>query len=117
MGLLSKSRIIATADHNRWWNIPAALLINLSIGQAYAFSVFNIPLTRVIGIAESAPDDWQLTTLGWVFTLAYVFLGVSAGLGGGWQERVGPRMSGFAPKLRTHFARMPGRGWWSWRLS
>jgi MFS family permease len=99
MGLLSKSRIIATAGHNRWWNIPAALLINLSIGQAYAFSVFNIPLTRVIGIAESAPDDWQLTTLGWVFTLAYVFLGVSAGLGGGWQERVGPRMSGFVAAI------------------
>lgn len=95
MGLLSKSRIVAPAGYNRWWNIPAALLINLSIGQAYAFSVFNIPLTRVIGISESAPDDWQLTTLGWVFTLAYVFLGLSAGLGGGWQERVGPRMSGF----------------------
>ena len=27
---------------------------------------------------ESAPDDWKLTTLGWIFTLAYVFLGLSA---------------------------------------
>ena len=95
MGILSKDRIVAKPGYNRWWNIPAALLINLSIGQAYAFSVFNIPLTRVIGITESAPDDWRLTTLGWVFTLAYVFLGLSAGLGGQWQERVGPRMSGF----------------------
>ncbi len=99
MGFLSKSRIVAPAGYNRWWNIPAALLINLSIGQAYAFSVFNIPLTRVIGITESAPDDWQLTTLGWVFTLAYVFLGLSAGLAGSWQERVGPRFSGFVAAI------------------
>ena len=89
MSIFSKENIVAGPGYNRWWNIPAALLINLSIGQAYAFSVFNIPLTRVIGITESAPDDWQLTTLGWVFTLAYVFLGLSAGLGGPWQERSG----------------------------
>lgn len=99
MRFLSKQRIVAKPGYNRWWNIPAAILINLSIGQAYAFSVFNIPLTRVIGVTESAPNDWQLTTLGWVFTLAYVFLGLSAGLGGKWQERVGPRKSGFVSAL------------------
>ena len=99
MSILSKDRIVAEPGFNRWWNIPAALLINLSIGQAYAFSVFNIPLSRIIGVTESAPDDWHLTTLGWVFTLAYVFLGLSAGLGGQWQERVGPRMSGFVAAL------------------
>jgi MFS family permease len=99
MSILSKDRIVAEPGFNRWWNIPAALLINMSIGQAYAFSVFNIPLSRIIGVTESAPDDWELTTLGWVFTLAYVFLGLSAGLGGQWQERVGPRMSGFVAAL------------------
>ena len=99
MSFLLKSRIIAGPEYKRWWTILAALLINLSIGQAYAFSVFNLPLTRIIGITESAPDDWQLTTLGWVFTLAYVFLGLSAGLAGKWQERVGPRMSGFVAAL------------------
>jgi len=99
MSFLSKERIVAEPGFNRWWNIPAALLINLSIGQAYAFSVFNIPLSRVIGVTESAPDDWHLTTLGWVFTLAYVFLGLSAGLGGEWQERVGPRVSGVVAAL------------------
>ncbi len=99
MSILSKSRIIAGPEYKRWWTILAALLINLSIGQAYAFSVFNLPLARIIGITESAPDDWQLTTLGWVFTLAYVFLGLSAGLAGKWQERVGPRMSGFVAAL------------------
>lgn len=93
-GFVAKSRIVARPSFSRWWNIPAALCINLSIGQAYAFSVFNLPLTRVKGIASSAPDDWRLTTLGWIFTLAYVFLGLSASIAGRWQERVGPRASG-----------------------
>jgi hypothetical protein len=79
--------IIARGGFNRWWSIPAALLINLSIGQAYAFSVFNLPLTRVLGVSSSMPDDWKLTTLGWIFTLAYIFLGLSAGFAGGWQDR------------------------------
>lgn len=86
--------VIARGGFSRWWNIPAALCINLSIGQAYAFSVFNLPLTRILGVSSSTPDDWKLTTLGWIFTLAYIFLGLSAGVAGAWQDRVGPRTSG-----------------------
>jgi MFS family permease len=93
-GFLSKERIMAKPGFNRWWNPIAAMAINLCIGQAYAFSVFNLPLTRAIGITESTPEDWQLTSLGWIFTLAYIFLGLSAGVGGKWQDRVGPRKSG-----------------------
>ncbi len=74
---------------------PAALAVHLCIGQAYAFSVFNAPLTRVIGITESAPDDWSLTTLGWIFSLAIVFLGLSAAFAGKWLEKVGPRRTMF----------------------
>ena len=73
---------------------PAALAIHLSIGQAYAFSVFNLPLSRAIGITEPAAADWKLTQLGWVFTLAIVFLGLSAATFGRWLERVGPGTSG-----------------------
>lgn len=92
--VLHKDRSIARPGFSRWWTIPAALCINLCIGQAYAFSVFNLPLTRVLGVSSSTPDDWKLTTLGWIFTLAYVFLGLSAGVAGQWQDRVGPRVSG-----------------------
>ena len=46
---------------------PAALCVHLCIGQAYAFSVFNLPMTKLIGITQSAPDDWKLTDLGWIF--------------------------------------------------
>src|SRR5262249_5677046 len=93
-GLLSRERIVAAPGFNRWWNVVAALAINLCIGQAYAFSVFNLPLTHVLGVSEPAPGDWTLSQLGWIFTLAYVFLGLSAGIAGKWQDRVGPRMSG-----------------------
>ena len=74
---------------------PAALAIHLCIGQAYAFSVFKLPLTKVLGITDSAPDDWKQTELAWIFTIAIVFLGLSAAVFGRWLEHAGPRKSGF----------------------
>lgn len=93
-GFLSKERLVAGPGFSRWLIPPAALAIHLSIGQAYAFSVFNLPLSRAIGITASAPGDWKLTELGWIFTLAIVFLGLSAAGFGRWLEDVGPRTSG-----------------------
>src|SRR5947208_2451669 len=91
-----RSRTIAVDGFNRWLIPPAALAIHLAIGQAYAFSVFNLPLTRVVGIDHSAPDDWKLTTLGWIFSFAIVFLGLSAAVFGKWLEAAGPRKAMFA---------------------
>jgi MFS family permease len=93
-GLLSKERIIAKPGYNRWLVPPAALAIHLSIGMAYGFSVFWLPLSRAIGITQPAPGDWKISTLGWMFTLFFVFLGSSAALFGAWLERVGPRKAG-----------------------
>jgi MFS family permease len=93
-GLLSKERTIAQPGYNRWLVPPAALAIHLSIGMAYGFSVFWLPLSRAIGITQPAPGDWKISTLGWMFTLFFVFLGSSAALFGAWLERVGPRKAG-----------------------
>ena len=57
--LLDRARTVAGTGYNRWLVPPAALAIHLSIGQAYAFSVFNLPLTRIIGVTDSAPEDWN----------------------------------------------------------
>ncbi len=92
----SRERIVAGPGFNRWLVPPAALAVHLCIGQAYAFSVFNAPLTKVIGITQSTPDDWKLTTLGWIFSLAIVSLGLSAAFAGRWIEKVGPRVAMFA---------------------
>ncbi|HXW97987.1 MAG TPA: MFS transporter, partial [Gemmatimonadales bacterium] len=111
-GLLDRERIIAKPGFNRWLVPPAALAIHLSIGMAYGFSVFWLPLSRAIGVAQGlgkpveCPDqsfisqlftttcDWRISTLGWTFTLFFLFLGSSAALFGGWLERAGPRKAG-----------------------
>lgn len=94
-GFFSKARITAGPGFNRWMIPPAALAVHLCIGQAYAFSVFNEPMTRLLGITSSTPADWSLPTLGWIFSLAIVFLGLSAAFAGKWLEEVGPRKAMF----------------------
>ena len=95
MPFLDREHSIADESFSRWLVPPAALAIHLSIGQAYAFSVFNLPLSRLIGGTDSAPGDWKLSTIGWVFSVAIVFLGLSAAVFGAWLERVGPRRAMF----------------------
>ena len=93
-GLLSRERTVAGPGFNRWLVPPAALAIHLSIGMAYGFSVFWLPLSRAIGITQPAPGDWKISTLGWMYTLFFVFLGSSAAVFGRWVEREGPRKAG-----------------------
>jgi MFS family permease len=90
---LQKENTYAPLGYNRWLVPPAALAIHLAIGQAYSFSVFNIPLTQVLGVTQSAPEDWKLSTVTWIFSLAFVMLGLSAALFGKWLEKAGPRMA------------------------
>src|SRR5262249_50833426 len=87
-GLLDRARIIAAAGFNRWLVPPSALCIHLCIGMAYGFSVFWLPLSRAIGLtsSKSCPDlsiiaelfttrcDWKVASLGWMYTLFFVFL-------------------------------------------
>jgi len=109
LNILSKEHIIAGPGFNRWLVPPAALAIHLCIGMAYGFSVFWLPLSKALGIKEAikcGPEvgffaqlftttcDWQISTLGWMYTLFFVLLGSSASLWGGWLERVGPRKVG-----------------------
>ena len=94
-GWFSRSRTVAGPGFNRWMVPPAALCVHLCIGQAYAFSVFNLPMTKLIGITESAPEDWKLTQLGWIFSRAIFFLGVSSAVFGRWVEEGGPRRAMF----------------------
>jgi len=108
-GFLTRERIIAGPGFNRWLAPPAALAIHLCIGMAYGFSVFWLPLSRAIGITDSVACpkdmsfleslvnttcDWKVSTLGWMFTLFFVFLGSAAALWGGWLEKAGPRKAG-----------------------
>src|SRR6476659_4084354 len=91
LSFLDREHIVAKPGFSRWLVPPAALSIHLAIGQAYAFNVFNKPLSQLIGVDHAAEDDWKLSTIGWIFSIAIVFLGLSAALFGKWLERVGPR--------------------------
>jgi MFS family permease len=99
MSFLSKDRTIAPPSYSRWLIPPAALCVHLCIGQAYAFSVFNLPMSKLIGITQSAPDDWKLTDLGWIFSTAIFVLGFSAAFLGRWVEEGGPRKAMFTAAL------------------
>lgn len=98
-GLLSKQRIVAGPEFNRWLIAPAALGIHLCIGSVYAWSLFNPALIKRVGVVTSAADDWSLKGVVWIFTVAIVFLGLSAAVAGRWLERVGPRMVGVVAAL------------------
>jgi MFS family permease len=107
-GILDREHTIAKAGFNRWLVPPAALCIHLCIGMAYGFSVFWLPLSRAVGLTapKTCPDislwqelftttcDWKVASLGWMFTLFFVVLGVAAAIWGGWLERAGPRKAG-----------------------
>jgi MFS family permease len=99
MSFLDREHTVAPPGYSRWLIPPAALCVHLCIGQAYAFSVFNLPMTKLLGITQSTPDDWKLTELGWIFSLAIFFLGVSAALLGRWVEEGGPRKAMFTAAL------------------
>ncbi len=89
---LDRSHSIAKPGYSRWLVPPAALAIHLSIGQAYAFSVFKNPLLALHAADGSA---WSLKEVGYIFSIAILFLGLSAALFGAWLERAGPRRAMF----------------------
>ena len=93
-GLLSKERIIAKPEFNRWLVPPASIAIHLCIGSVYAWSIFNPALIRVFGVVTPAADDWSLSDVVWIFTVAIVCLGLAAAFAGKWLEEVGPRKVG-----------------------
>jgi MFS family permease len=99
LSFLDRDHTIAKPGYSRWMVPPAALCVHLCIGQAYAYSVFNLPMTRLLGISQSGPGDWKLTELGWIFSIAIFFLGVSSAVFGRWVEEGGPRKAMFTAGL------------------
>jgi MFS family permease len=65
--------------------------VHLSIGQAYAFSVFKLPLVEHFHTG--------LTPIAVIFSLAMVMLGLSAAVAGTWIESAGPRKAMFVAAL------------------
>ena len=71
---------------NRWLIALAGVGIHISIGSVYAWSVFTTPLQESIG--------WSLSQVSITFSIAILFLGLSAAFMGHFVEAKGPRKSG-----------------------
>jgi MFS family permease len=95
--ILDRERTVAPPGFNRWLVPPAAIAVQMCVGEIYGFSVFNIPLTRAVGISRSLPDqDWTVPHVVLAtYSLGLVMLGLSAAFLGKWVERVGPRRTMF----------------------
>jgi MFS family permease len=110
---LTRERTIAKPGFNRWLVPPAALAIHLSIGMAYALSVFWKPLAKAIpnedvaackalgffGMLTTTTCNWPDSLTIMTFEIGIVFLGLSAALFGGWLERAGPRKAALAAAI------------------
>jgi MFS family permease len=109
-GLLDRERIIAGPGFNRWLAPPAALAIHLCIGMAYGFSVFWLPMSKILPGAPACHAgfiadltatgcNWTVADVTHIFETFIAMLGISAAIWGGWLERAGPRKAGFIAAL------------------
>ena len=92
VNILDKAHTLAPRGYNRWLVPPAALAVHLSIGQIYALSVFKDALRWRFG--SEVDGVWvpaSHTSIGVIFSIGIVMLGLSAAFGGRWMERNGPR--------------------------
>jgi MFS family permease len=105
---LDRERIVAGPNFNRWLAPPAALAIHLSIGMAYGFSVFWLPMSRLVTGASATACagqgfgaelvatncNWSVPIVTHVFEIFIAVLGISAAIWGRWLEHAGPRKAG-----------------------
>ncbi|WP_203811943.1 OFA family MFS transporter [Paractinoplanes tereljensis] len=84
---LDRKHTIAPEGYSRWLIPPAALAVHLCIGQAYATSVYKNSFIKHF--------DASQTSIGIIFSIAIVMLGLSAAVAGTWVEANGPRKAMF----------------------
>jgi MFS family permease len=113
VGLLDRDRSVAGPNFNRWLVPPAALAIHLCIGMGYGFSVFWLPMSKLLSGTDDAACkalglsamlttttcNWTVPLVTHTFELFIAVLGISAALWGGWLEHAGPRKAGFIAAL------------------
>jgi len=86
--------LVASENFNRWLMVPPAVLIHLSIGSVYGWSVLNAPLSCELGAVMSSASDWTFGQLLPVMSTAFAMQGIMAAIFGTWQEKVGARING-----------------------
>jgi MFS transporter, OFA family, oxalate/formate antiporter len=83
--------IMQQKTKNRWFIAASAVGIHISIGSVYAWSNFTTPLMEEFG--------WTAKQVQFTFSLAILFLGLSAAFMGHFVEKHGPKKSGLVASL------------------
>lgn len=71
---------------NRWLVALSGVALHLSIGSAYAWSIFTKPIQEV--------TNWKASQISFAFSIAIFCLGFSAAFMGRYTDKYGPRVTG-----------------------
>ena len=71
-------------NFKRWGIAIAGVLLQISLGSVYAWSVFRVPLAKQF--------NWTISQVTLTFTISIMALGFAAFFGGLWLKKVGPRI-------------------------
>lgn len=78
---------------NRWLIVSGALIMQLSLGAIYTWSLFNNPLVEKFG--------WDPTATVFTFSVTLVFFAISVIVAGRIQDKIGPRIVATAGGILT----------------
>ena len=70
---------------NRWWVVVGAMVIQISLGAVYIWSVFQTPLKAYF-------PDWTETQVTLPAKIVLAFFALSVIVGGRFQDKFGPRI-------------------------
>ncbi len=110
---LDKAYTVAGEGYNRWLVPTSALMIHLCVGMGYGMSVFWLPMSKILGVAEglgkskacpadmswfsylfTTECDWKVVLCSVVFSILFLMLGTTTAIFGNWLEHAGPRRCG-----------------------
>ena len=77
---------MSSKTKNRWLIAASAVGIHISIGSVYAYSVMKKPINSELA--------WEETSIAAAFSVAILFLGLSAAFLGFLVDKKGPKFSG-----------------------
>jgi hypothetical protein len=63
---------------SRWWAVPPANAVHLSIGSVYVYSMWTPGMTHATGVVSAAAADWTHGQVLPVFSASAVCLGLTA---------------------------------------
>ena len=94
--IFSKEAATASVDlpvSSRWYAVPPANAVHLSIGSVYCYSMWTPGLTKAVGVIAASSTDWAHSAVVPVFSASAVVLGMTTAGLGTWVEKVGPRQA------------------------